>query len=84
MNNQIPIIHSRIHQKIEQHADGNIVDYAFVVEWIGRMIIRKGGIPRADIQPTIKDMCDMGLLKKICRLKYQIIKNPIKIRDPII
>ena len=81
----IPIIHARIHQKIKQHSQGNIVSYAFVKEWVSRMIIKKGGVPRVDIQPTIKDMEDLGLLKKLCRLKYQILPNQERrIRDPII
>ena len=81
----IPIIHARIHQKIEKHADGNIVEYAFVKEWVGRMIIKKGGIPREDIKTTINDLVNMGLLKKVCRLKYQVLKNTErKIREPLI
>lgn len=81
----IPIIHARIHQKIKAHAQGNIVSYAFVKEWVARVIIKKGGIPREDIQPTIKDLENLGLLKKVCRLKYQVLPNKKrKVRDPII
>ena len=81
----IPIIHARIHQKIKEHALGNIVEYKYVKEWVARMIIKKGGIPREDILITINDMVKLGLLKKVCRLKYQIMPNETrKVRDPII
>jgi len=81
----IPIIHARIHDKIVKHADGNIVGYTYVKEWVARIIIKKGGIPREDIPETIKDMVNMGLLKRLCRLKYQINKNTERpVREPII
>jgi len=81
----IPIIHARIHEKIEKHSNGNIVGYTYVKEWVARMIIKKGGIPRADIQETIKDMVKMGLLKRICRFKYRINKNTERpVKEPII
>ena len=84
----IPIIHARIHHKIKQHALGNVVEYKYVKEWVARIIIKKGGIPREDIVTTIQDLVELGLLKNISRkkfTKFQIMPNEErKIRDPII
>jgi len=84
----IPIIHARIHQKIKQHALGNVVEYKLVKEWVARMIIKKGGLPREDINETIKDLVALGLLKNISKkkfTKFQIMPNETrKVRDPII
>jgi len=74
----IPIIHSRIHAKLEERAQGNILGYPFIKEWIGRIIIKNGGLPKSDIHITILDMIDLGLLKRISRLKFQILKNKDK------
>lgn len=70
-----PIIHSRIHAKLEEKAWGNIVGYKFIKEWISRIIIKKGGLPRTDIHETILDMIDLSLLKRVSRIKFQILKN---------
>jgi len=96
MKTFIPIIHARIHDKILKHTRGNVVEYRIVKEWVSRIIIKKGGIPREDIQTTINDMVQMGLLSKVCRLKFKIEKiesengkfiinknNSIKVREPI-
>lgn len=81
----IPIIHARIHQKIEKHAQSNLVDYSYVKEWVARIVYKKGGIPREDINTTIDDMCKLGLLKKKCRLKYEILKNVERpVKEPLI
>jgi len=69
----IPIIHSRIHAKLEEKANGNIVDYSFLTEWIARTI--NGHIPRCDVHITIQDLIDLGLIKKVSRLKFQLLKN---------
>lgn len=75
----IPIIHARIHQKLIKHSKGNIVSHSFVKEWIARVVIKKGGIPRQDLQQTIKDLCEMKLLTRISRREYRIEKNTVLI-----
>lgn len=81
----IPIIHARIHKIIEKHAEEEIVDYAFLKEWVGRMIRKGGWIPKDDIPETIDDLCKMGLLTKVCRLKYRILRNTERpVREPLI
>jgi len=80
----IPIIHARIHQRIIKHSQGNIVTYAFLKEWIARVVMTRSGIKKSDIVLTIEDMEKMGLLKKLCRLKYQILENNERnLRDDI-
>lgn len=81
----IPIIHARIHQRLIKHSQGNIVTYAFIKEWIARVVMTRSGIKKSDIPLTIDDMVEMGLLKKICRLKYQIMPNKDRnLREDII
>lgn len=83
MNQQvIPIVHSRIHAKLEEKANGNIIGYGFIVEWISRMIIKNGGLPRCDVHTTIQDLVNLGLLKKVSRLKFQLLKNNDKRLKP--
>lgn len=44
----------------------------------------RSGIKKSDIVLTIEDMEKMGLLKKLCRLKYQILENNERnLRDDI-
>lgn len=71
----IPIIHAQIHYHIKKHSTNKIVDENYVVEWISRIVYKKGGIPKDSIKKTVQDMCAMGLLKKKCRLKYEIVEN---------
>ena len=81
----IGIIHARIHYQIKKHSQERIVDYALVKEWVSRIIIRNGGIPREDIPKIIEEMCEIGFLKKKCRLKYEIMpNNKINVREPLI
>jgi len=83
----IPIIHARIHQKIKQHSLGNVVEYKLVKEWVARIIIKKGGVPREDINATIQDLIDLGLLENLSKkkfTKFKILPNKErKVRDPI-
>lgn len=85
MEQVIPIIHARILYKIKKHSKGIIVQHSFVREWVSRMIIKKGGIPREDIQSTIEDMCNLGLLKRLNKMNktYEIMSCKRKVREPV-
>ena len=39
------------------------------------MINFKGGLPRCDIHTTVRDLCDLGLLRKINKLKFEAVKT---------
>jgi len=69
---------------LEEKAMGNIVDYSFLREWIGRMIQPNGGIkfPKNDVHITIQDLVSLGLIKKVSRLKFQLLKNKDKRLKP--
>lgn len=78
----IPIVHARIHARLEERARGNILGYGFIVECISRMLNFKGGLPKCDIHTTVQDMVALGLLKKVSRLKFQLLKNKDKRLKP--
>ena len=67
---------------LREKAMGNIVSYSFIREWISHW--NKGGIkfPKSDIPHTIKDLVDLGLIKKVSRLKFQLLTNKDKRLKP--
>jgi len=82
----VPVIHARIHSKIQEKVRGNIIEYRLLKEWIARVLIKKGGIQKSDIQPTIQDMINLNLLRRESRLKFQILFNKDKkrLKEPFI
>jgi hypothetical protein len=69
----IPIIHARIHKKIKEKSNGNIIQYGKLKEIVGRTIVKKGGIPRSDIHSTIIDLINLNLLLRLKQRTFQII-----------
>lgn len=75
-------IHERIYQQLKKHS-GKIVDYSVVKEWVLRVVYKKGGLPREDVPKIIDELVEDKKLKKICRLKYEILPSEKNIREPI-
>jgi hypothetical protein len=71
------ILYSYLHYKIKSHCKTSIIQKAYLKENIGRILIRKGGLPRFMINHVIEDMEKLNLLKLVSRQNgYLILDNP--------
>lgn len=52
-----------------------IIDIHSLKEIIGRLIIRKGGIPKVMIKYIIEDLIKLGLLERLNFMNYKIIES---------
>jgi hypothetical protein len=58
-----------------QNRQGYVVDLKMIKEVIGRTALPAINIPDKSKFEFIEEMVRMGLLKKICRLKYELIER---------
>ena len=85
---EIPIVYAYIYMRIKEDAKGNIIDYRTLKEKISRLIIcstgelggNRKGIPKNYLPDIIQDMIDLALIKKICRLRFQLLNVNYKQR----
>ncbi len=87
MNNKIfvPIIHARIHKRLkEKVSTGNMLEYLQIKECIIRFAYKKNNGHHSDIAETINDLQQLNLIKKVKRLKYQLLYyNDSRLRGDI-
>jgi len=91
---KIPVVYAYLYMKIKEDTKGNIIDYGFLKQKVSRVLLcsigelggNRKGIPKNYLPDIIQDMIDFALIKKICRLKYQLnnINYKRRLRQPII
>lgn len=65
-----PIVHLYVYSKILDNCTELIIEKKLIQEWI-RRIIR---IPNIDREIFLKEMCQIGLVKKLARDTYEILR----------
>lgn len=60
-----PFLHLFIFSKIKKGSRCDIVDKTYLKEVIGRVLIRKGGLPRHMVKYIIDDLVELELLEEV-------------------
>jgi len=60
-----PFLHIFLLTKIRKKATSELVDGRFLKEQIGRVIVRKGGLPRFMIKYVIQDLVELGFIEHV-------------------
>jgi len=70
-------LHLFILTRIKKNMKTEIVDVHFLKENIGRVILRKGGVPSLMVKYVIEDMIQLGLIERVNkRGLYKILDVP--------
>jgi hypothetical protein len=69
--------YSYIHVKVKNLAMTNVIEKKHLKEIIGRIIVKKGGVPKFMVKYLVEDMTNLQLIKKLSdRDGYLILENP--------
>jgi len=72
---KIPIVYAFIYKKLKERNRGNIVRTSFLKGVVCYIIDNRHGIPKSYCYDIIKDMEDLGLIKRINHKNYQILRS---------
>jgi len=72
--------HTLVLYKLKQNCKSDIVDISRIREVIGRVSIRKGGIPKQFVFLIIEDLLNLELIKRLSNEKYRILSSPLESR----
>ena len=61
--------------KIRENSKTSIIGVSSLKEIIGRVILRKGGLPRFMVKYIIDDMVELGLLERLSASQYKVVES---------
>lgn len=69
------VFYNFLYMKIKDNSKTEIINLRDLKEIVGRIVIRKGGIPRFMVKYIIGDLIILGLLERIRFNEYKIVES---------